>query len=247
MLAQESKPVLLLEAGGENSSADNSGHPVNDAQGAEQLSAYGSAGNPVLSEEYSAGAVSKSIENDSIKSVDKGKGKTLLSSAEKLTGSKTEAVLVVPENPAGYEFVYSREVQIDPDLEGSFKEFAHKNGISMELAQKLVDFNCESLRIQNEKSGEQNKVWCEEVRELPGWQGRSFDEKITVAHRAVGRFVPVEVAELLDSTGYGNHPAVVKMFYEIGKSMSEDSFVDGSQSISKRDPASILYPNQGRY
>lgn len=158
-----------------------------------------------------------------------------------------KSVSVVPDSPDGYEFSYSKEIQIDPALEGSFKEFAHQNGINTEVAQKLVDFNCESIMRQQAQLTEQIKGWCDEVKKMPGWQGNSFNEKISVAHGAVGRFVPPEVAELLDSTGYGNHPAVVKMFYEIGKNMSEDRYVDAQHTAAKRDPASILYPNQGKY
>lgn len=173
--------------------------------------------------------------------------KSLLSVSGKKGADTETAIMVIPDSPDGYEFIYAKEVSIDPELEGSFKDFAHQNGINADLAQKLVDFNCESVRLQQNRMAEQGRKWGDEVKKMPGWQGRAFNEKLNVAHTAVGRFVPDEVAELLDVTGYGNHPAVVKMFYEIGKNMSEDHYVDAPAAVSKRDPASILYPNQGLY
>ncbi len=178
---------------------------------------------------------------------EEGERKSLLSLSQENGQQAESSESIVPESPEGYEFSYPEGVQVDSALEGDFREFAHRNGISADMAQKLVEFNCDAVQQQEVQLNEQISDWCEEVRKMPGWQGGAFDEKIGVAHRAVGRFVPPEVAQLLDSTGYGNHPAVVKMFYEIGKNMSEDRYVDAPHTAARRDPASILYPNQGRY
>lgn len=178
---------------------------------------------------------------------EEGERMSLLSLPQENEQQVESSESAVPESPEGYEFSYPEGVQVDSALEGNFREFAHRNGISVDMAQKLVEFNCDAVQQQEAQLNEQVRDWCEEVRKMPGWQGNAFNEKISVAHRAVGRFVPPEVAQLLDSTGYGNHPAVVSMFYEIGKNMAEDRYVDAPYTAAKRDPASILYPNQGRY
>jgi hypothetical protein len=46
--------------------------------------------------------------------------------------------------------------------------------------------------------------------------------------------------EYLNTTGLGNHPDLVKTFVKIGKAMSEDGMVDGSNQ-GQLSAAKVLY------
>ena len=49
---------------------------------------------------------------------------------------------------------------------------------------------------------------------------------------------------MMDATGFGDHPEVIRMFHKIGKQVSEDTFVPGTNLGEENDPAKRLFPNQ---
>ena len=63
--------------------------------------------------------------------------------------------------------------------------------------------------------------------------------------KAIETFGTPELRSLLDSTGMGNHPEVVRLALKIGKAISEDTIVRGRNTPSggAKDPASVLYGN----
>ena len=73
--------------------------------------------------------------------------------------------------------------------------------------------------------------------------GEKFDENISLAKQALEKFGGQELKDLLQSTGFGNHPAIVKAFYNIGKSVSNDTLVvSNGSSKSEKSAASIMFP-----
>lgn len=151
----------------------------------------------------------------------------------------------VPHAPEAYDINYGQPGGVDPYLDRQFRSFAHENGISGELAQKLVDFNnqLESSRMQEQQL--QAEAWEKQTRELPGWQGRNYRQNMGVANRALQAFASPALAEMIRSSGYSCHPEVVKTFYNVGKRLSEDSYVDSNMNTPrKKTIGEILYPNQ---
>ena len=43
-------------------------------------------------------------------------------------------------------------------------------------------------------------------------------------------FASDELKGILEETGYGNHPAVLRLFHQIGKLLGEDNIVGGGRS-----------------
>lgn len=151
----------------------------------------------------------------------------------------------IPPAPEEYNIDYRQPGGIDPYIDSQFRSFAHQNGVSGELAQKMVDFNSslEAARWQDHQ--QQVEQWERETRSLPGWHGRNYTRNIGIARRAMQTFGSPELAELVGSSGYGNHPEVVKAFYNVGKCLSEDSYVDSNRRTPrKKTIGEILYPNQ---
>ena len=48
---------------------------------------------------------------------------------------------------------------------------------------------------------------------------------------------------MLNATGFGNHPAVIKAFYKAGMAISSDRFVSGSPKGPENDMAKKMFPN----
>ncbi|WP_432735837.1 hypothetical protein [Maridesulfovibrio sp. FT414] len=160
-------------------------------------------------------------------------------------GSSGAPVQPAPPAPEEYRIDYGQPGGVDPYIDREFRDFAHRNGISGELAQKLVDFS-NSLELGRMRDHlNRTSQWEREVRSLPGWHGRNYDHNMSVARRAMQAFGSPELTELIRTSGYGNHPEVVKAFYNVGKSLSEDSYVDSSRRTPrKKTIGEILYPNQ---
>jgi hypothetical protein len=81
--------------------------------------------------------------------------------------------------------------------------------------------------------------------------GAKFDENMVMAKTALKQFGSPELVKLLNDSGLGNHPELVRVFVRAGKAISEDTFVTGGQSAagkaqprSQGDYASALYPSK---
>ena len=72
---------------------------------------------------------------------------------------------------------------------------------------------------------EQRDVWVQQTQELLGdkWQ-----EEVSRAVRAADVFGGVELRQLLEETGLGNHPAIVRTFAQVGKRIAEDISAAGA-------------------
>jgi hypothetical protein len=90
--------------------------------------------------------------------------------------------------------------------------------------------------------------WGEAVKTDQEIGGAKLDENLAVARRAVDAFGSPALKELLNTTGLGNHPEVVKAFYKAGKAISEDGFVRGQPKgpATESDLAKSLFPSMNR-
>ena len=64
-----------------------------------------------------------------------------------------------------------------------------------------------------------------------------------VAKKALETFGTPELRTLLNESGMGNNPEVIRAFYRVGKAISEDKFVSGKATPADANDARSLYPN----
>lgn len=67
--------------------------------------------------------------------------------------------------------------------------------------------------------------------------GGAYDETVEIAGRGVMWAGDKALVELLDATGLGNHPAVIKAFAKVGKEIGEDTSEGGGRTPMKLTPA----------
>jgi hypothetical protein len=85
----------------------------------------------------------------------------------------------------------------------------------------------------------QHTAWANESMEMvrtdPIFKGQKLSDVQAVAAKALDRFGGSEIREFLQSTGLGNHPALVKAFYGVGTAISEDTTFErgGSAPVTK--------------
>jgi hypothetical protein len=164
------------------------------------------------------------------------------------------AAPVVPEK---YEFKAPEGVTLDQAQVDAFTPVAKELGLTNEQAQKLVDLHTaqttEAAKAfqtsQHEAWQTQVKQWESETRSDKEIGGAKFDENIGLAAKAIDKFGSRELRQALDTSGMGNHPAVVKFFVTVGRQLAEDGMAGGNagQGGTPKSLAEKLFPDLKPY
>lgn len=155
------------------------------------------------------------------------------------TETKTDEVQV----PETYELKMPEGVELDKAAADEFTAIAKELKLDQATAQKLADVAAAQALRRVEQHVQQVTAWAEQVKADKEIGGDKFDENLGVARKALSTFGSPELAKLLDDSGFGNHPEIVKAFYKVGKAISEDRFVGGAAKGNDTDPAKKLFPN----
>lgn len=153
-----------------------------------------------------------------------------------------------PKAPEKYEFKLPDDSKVDPAAVEAFSEFAKDAGLTQEAAQALMDKLAPAMQTRQAQAVETAKAtWANEAKADKEFGGDAFNENLSVAKKAIDAFGSPELRTLLNESGLGNHPEIIRAFYRAGKQISEDRLVpsgSGIKSAGARDPAKSLYPNQ---
>lgn len=146
--------------------------------------------------------------------------------------------------PEKYEFTAGEGVDLDTEALKDFEPVARDLNLTNEQAQKLVDAYPKILAGVQQRQAEawqaQTEQWASDVKADKEIGGDKLTTNLSAAQRALDLFGTPELKEYLNTTGLGNHPDLVKTFVKIGKAMSEDGMVDGSNQ-GQRSAAEVLY------
>ncbi|UOZ12990.1 peptidase [Enterobacter roggenkampii] len=146
--------------------------------------------------------------------------------------------------PEKYEFQAAEGVELDTEALKDFEPVARDLNLTNEQAQKLVDAYPKILAGVQQRQAEawqaQTEQWAADVKADKDIGGDKLTANLSAAQRALDLFGTPELKEYLNTTGLGNHPDLVKTFVKIGKAMSEDGMVDGSNQ-GQRSAAEVLY------
>ena len=154
--------------------------------------------------------------------------------------------------PAGAPEVYEdfkvpEGKTLQPDFLDDLKAAAKELNLSQDAAQKLVD-----LALARGDKG-QAQADAMKAKAIADWEaqvkadqeigGDKLDVNLGVAKTALKEFGTPELKHLLDETGLGSHPEVIKFFVKAGKAISQDNVVTGKAPApgGRRDLAQALY------
>lgn len=148
------------------------------------------------------------------------------------------------------DFTAPDGVKMDAEAVVEFKSLAKELGLKQEGAQKVAEIGFKLAQKWEAKQAEAvQKVrteWLENSKADKEFGGDKLNENLAVAKKALDAFGTPELKALLNESGLGSHPEIVRAFYRAGKAISEDRFVpsNGSTSTGSKDIAKSLYPNQ---
>ena len=173
--------------------------------------------------------------------------KTLLSGDE----GEGEGDDTVPEK---YAFKPPEGVEVDQSKIDVFGETAKEMGLTQAQFQQLVEYDIKrsaaALQDMSSQFSERINHWAEETKADKELGGESLDANLGLAKQAIDTFGSPQLAKLIDAPsadnpdglGLGNHPEVIRLFYRVGRAISESDLVTGDNKIEGRDSLEKMYP-----
>lgn len=144
-----------------------------------------------------------------------------------------------------YEFDLPEGIEVDQARLDQFKGLAKELGLTADAAKKVVEMEVARVQQAAEQHLKTITGWADAVKTDKEIGGDKLAENLATARKAID-LGPPELKELLNSTGLGNHPAVVKWALSVGKKLSEDAFVPGGKTTVPQNTeearAARMYP-----
>ena len=129
-----------------------------------------------------------------------------------------------PDTPDQYELNGTGE------MADNFRNQAHQLGLSQKQASELMNWYSE---VQSGVDSSDDEDFASEqvqwVADLQKEWGDSYIKNTKLAERAFRQFGSEDALEVMNATGLGSHPALVKMFSQIGQFLAEDGQLTGNQ------------------
>lgn len=145
--------------------------------------------------------------------------------------------------PEAYEaFEGENGQKFDPASVQGFSDVAKELGLSQEKAQKLFSAMAPTARDYLQKGlVAQSNEWAKLSQNDPEYGGMNFKRNAGVIRQAYNAYTTPELRAIINGSGLGNHPEVLRMFYRIGKTMQQDTGVTGEASAPSQKRS--RYPN----
>lgn len=148
-----------------------------------------------------------------------------------------------PEVPESYDLQMPDGIELDKASADEFTTIAKELKLDQATAQKLADVAAKQAQRQVEAHTRLVESWVESVKADKDIGGDKLEENLGIARKALDTFGTPELRDVLNASGLGNHPEVIKAFVKAGKAISEDKFVSGAPKGNNTDPAHKLFPN----
>ncbi len=146
--------------------------------------------------------------------------------------------------PDEYQFTMPEGQEVDAQLVEHFSEAARELNLSQDAAQQLLGKMAPAMAArQAEQIAAVQEQWAEDSRVDKEFGGDHLTENLGLAKQAMDQFATPELRTLLNESGMGNHPEVIRMFVRVGKTISEDGFVSGKGASSHPGDVKSFYPN----
>lgn len=148
--------------------------------------------------------------------------------------------------PEKYELQLPEGAVIDQEFMAEFESAARAANLSNEQAQKFAELGnkltSQITAKQAELQAKQVEEWATESRADKEFGGDNLNENIAIAKSALDQFASPKLVELLNASGLGNHPEVIRAFYKVGKAIgSDDKVVTGKAPLPPKSRAETLY------
>lgn len=178
-----------------------------------------------------------------------GQGKPEPAKQESHSNNK-DNIDIAPETYDFKDVVLPDGMALDAELTGEFSSIAKEMKLSQANADKFMGIGVKlSQKLQQNfenaiKEAQGNRI--KEIKTMlntdPEIGGANLKSTLLEANEAYKAFVSEEAANVLAETGLNNHPAIVKMFRDIGRQVKGDT-IKGLGSPKHQRTAEDWYPS----
>lgn len=146
--------------------------------------------------------------------------------------------------PEKYEFTAPEGTTLDDATVNAYSEVAKELNLPQDKAQAIISKMAPIIQQQQRAAFEQAHAgWVESSQTDKEFGGDKLNESLATAKKALDTFGSPELKTILNESGLGNHPEVIRAFLHVGKAISEDGFVGGKVAPPAASDARSLYPN----
>jgi hypothetical protein len=170
-------------------------------------------------------------------------------SAAAAAGGAEEEAGAAAGAPEAYEaFALPEGYSIPEELNTALTATAKELKLPQAAAQKVVDLAVQhAQRMQaamDENLTAARTEWEASARADQEIGGANLTANLAIAKKGLTTFGSPALIELLNGSGLGNHPEIIRAFYRVGKTISEDTIVSGDAGGAAvvKDTAKKLYP-----
>lgn len=167
--------------------------------------------------------------------------------ADDKTKSEPPKEAVVEFKP--YELKAPDGVELSPEGLKAFNEFANTNKLPEATAKQIAEWygkhSAEVAKAQVAQWQQVNDGWTKAAKEDKEYGGDKFDSTVVNARAVINKFSnEKEFKDMLNATGAGNHPEMIRFLHRVHEATKEDRMVPGTStggetvSLAKR-----LFPN----
>ena len=159
--------------------------------------------------------------------------------------------------PDKYEFeakVADAPEELDSEVLNAFGEVAKELDLSQEAAQKVLNKVAPVMQARQAQVVEEAmQEWANNSKSDKEFGGEQLDANLEIAKSSLNAFGTDALKSLLQESGLGNHPEVIRFMYRAGKAISEDAYVGNSEGAMGKGSgipkdfngiANALYSNQ---
>lgn len=145
--------------------------------------------------------------------------------------------------PEKYDLKLPANSPVDPARLEKIAAEAKAQGLTQEQAQALVEREHSVVNDLVESHNARIKGWIEESTNDKEIGGPEINRNIELAKRVVDTYGSPLLKQHLETTGFGSHPELLRLFVRIGKAYGEDRLIRGSGTPqpAKKSAADLLF------
>lgn len=149
-----------------------------------------------------------------------------------------------PAEPEAYELKAPEGYPINDDALKNLNALCRDAKLSKAQGEAVLKYLHGNYTSWQEGQAAQVKKWAEEARADKEFGGDKFDTNVADARRGLATFdTDGSIRAMLEETGYGNHPAVLKIFARVGKALGEDRLEAGGNAREDKPLEDRLWPD----
>ena len=150
---------------------------------------------------------------------------------ETLTGKpvdKEAEKQAAPPDPSAYALTMPEG--FNDDHKAQFVDMAKEMGLTQEQTQKLIErsakINADTQAAQVVARNEQVDAWNAALKADKDFGGTAFDSNVQYALAGLKHIdADGELTKMLDSSGYGSNPTVLKALARLGRDLNDDTII----------------------